>query len=156
MWIFSQMAARALTHDSCQVNRGFAELISASPFLEYRLEFFSAGLVENPRSSCSLEEGRRRVKEYVIVWEELSAANTYKHLLGLQDFSWKELVPVGRGLLARRLGRSVSFVRVTCTPGGQLVVEEWTVNPPPIPFWPCAFAVHSPEDVLALVEWRHP
>jgi len=150
------MSNHVLTHLSCQVSRAFADLISTSPSLEYRLELFAAGLVENPHFSCSLEEGRRRVKEYVTVWENLDTVKRQNYSLGLQDFPWDRLAPVARGLLAGLSGRSVSFIRVSCTTTGRRGVEEWTVDPPATPFWPCEFAVYSPEAVLALVEYRYP
>ena len=124
--------------------------------MEYRLQLFAAGLVENPRFSCSLEEGWRRVKEYVDVWENLDAVKRHDYSLRLRDFRWGELAPVGRGLLAGLSGRSVSFIRVSCATTGRGGVEEWTVDPPATPFWPCAFAVYTPEAVLALVERWNP
>lgn len=141
--------------DPCLVSgqSRLADLISTSPLLEYRLEVFAAGLVENPRFPCSLEEGRRRVKRYTDVWENLDTIKSYSHPLRLRDFRWEELIPVGRDLLARRSGRRVSFIRVTAD---RREVEEWTVDPPATPFWPGAFAVYPPEHVLALVEWRRP
>lgn len=145
------LTRRWLTRVSCQVSRAFARLISASPFLEYRLELFAAGLVENPHFSCSLEEGRKQVKDYVNVWKNFDNLKKRTHTLGPQDPRWGKLAHVGRGLLARRYGCSVSFIRTTM---GQQGVEEWTVDPPVTPFQPCGFAVYSPEDVLALVEQR--
>ena len=147
---------RRLIHISCQVSRAFADFISASPFLEYRVELFAAGLVENPRFSCSLEEGRRRVKEYVDVRNNLDTIKKRSHTLQPRGFRWGGLVAVGQDLLARRSVHSVSFIRIPCTATGQRGVEEWTVVPPATSSLPCAFAVYSPEDVLALVEWGYP
>ena len=121
-----------MTRVSCQVSRAFADLISTSPFLEYRLELFAAGLVENPHFSCSLE-GRRRVGEYMGVWENLDAVERHDYTLRLRYFRWEELASVGRGLLAGLSGRSVSFIRVSCTTAGRRGVEEWTVDPPATP-----------------------
>ena len=140
----------------CQVSRAFADLISTSPSLKYRLELFAAGLVENPHLSCSLEEGRKRVKEYVNVWENLDAVDRHSYSPRLRGIRWEDLLPVGRGLLAGLSNRSVSFIRMPCTTAGRREVEEWTVNPPATLFWPCAFAVYPPKDVLALVEYRYP
>jgi len=89
------------------------------------------------------------------VWKNLDAIRKRSHALEMRDFRWRELVSVGRDLLARRADRSVSFVRVPCTTVDRREVEEWTVDPPIATFWPCAFAVYSPEYVLALVEWKH-
>ena len=150
------LTERYLTRVSRQVSRAFTDLISTSPFLEYRLELFAAGLVENPHFSSSLEDGRRRVGEYVGLWENLDALERHDYTLRLRYFRWEELAPVGRGLLAGLSGRSISFIRVSCTTTGRRGVEEWTVDPPATPFWPCAFAVYPPEDVLALVEYRYP
>ena len=144
--------ANQLTRIPYQVSQGFADLIATSQFLEYRLELFAAGLVENPYFPCSLEEGRKQVKEYANVWENLDAIKKRSYPLRLRDLRWEEMVPVGRGLLAGLCGSSISFIRVPCIAMGRRVVEEWTVDPPVTPFWPCAFAVCSPEDVLALVE----
>ena len=139
---------------SCQVSRAFAELISASPFLEYRLELFAAGLVENPHFSCSLEEGRRRFNEYMNLWKNFDNLEKSSHTLGLQDPRWGKPAHVGRDPLARRSDCSISFIRVPRTIAGRQGVEEWTVDPPVTPFQPCGFAVYSPEDALALVERR--
>ena len=147
---------RWLTRVLYQVSRGFADLISTSPFLEYRLELFAAGLVENPHFSCSPEEGRKRVKEYVDTWDDLYAVKRHIYPLGLSDFRWEDMAPVGWGIFAGLSGHSVAFVRVPCTAAGQQGVEEWTVDIPPAPFQPCTFAVYPPEDVLALVECRYP
>jgi len=141
-----------LTRVSCQVSRAFAELISASPFLEYRLEVFAAGLVENPHFSCSMEEGRRRVKEYMDVWKNFDNLRKRVHTLGSQDHRWGMPVHAGRNLLARRFGCSVSFIRVPRTTVDQQELEEWTVDPPVTLFQPCGFAVFSSDNVLALVE----
>ena len=122
--------------------------------MEYRLELFAAGLVENPHFSCSLEEGRKRVGEYVGVWENLDAVEKHGYSLRLRAPPGRELAPVGRSLLAWFSGRSVSFIRVPCITAGRPEVEEWTIDPPATPFWPRAFAVYSPEDVIALVEFR--
>ena len=140
----------------CQVSRAFADLISTSPFLKYRLEIFTAGLVENPRFPCSLEEGQRRVKEYVSMWKDFGSVKRRDHILGERGFDWSHVVPVGRDLLARRSGRSVSFIRVPHITAGGREIEEWTIDPPPTAFQPHAFAVYQPEDILALVEWTHP
>ena len=68
-----------------------------------------------------------------------------------------ELVSVGRDLLARRFGHLVSFIRVPRATVGRQEIEEWTVDPgPATQFWPGAFAVYPPENILALVEWRYP
>ena len=125
--------------------------------MKYRLELFAAGLVENPRLSCSLEEGRRRVKEYVDLWENLDVIKGRNHCLTVWDFPWKDLVPVGRNILARRSNHSIFFVRIPCTTAGQQEVEEWRIDPPAVgSFRPSAFAVYPPEHALALVEWKHP
>jgi len=142
------LTRRWLTCVSCQVSWAFAELITTSPFLEYPLELFAAGLVENPHFSCSLEEGQRRVKEYVDVWKNFDNPKKRRHTLGLQDPRWGKAVQVGQGLLARCFGCSVPFIWVPCITG----LEEWKVDPPVTLFQPCGFAVYSPEDVLALVE----
>ena len=124
--------------------------------MEYRLELFAAGLVENPHFSYSLEEGRRSVREYVGVWENLDTVKGHNYSLRLQNFRWEGLAPVGRGLLAGLEGRSVLFIHVSCTTTRRPEVKEWTVNLPTVPFWPCGFALYSPEDVLALVECSCP
>lgn len=90
------------------------------------------------------------------MWKSLNVIKKRSHTLRLRDFRWEELFSVGRDLLARRSGRSVSFIRVPCTTAGRREVEEWTVDPAVTSFLPCAFTVYSPEHVLALVEWRHP
>ena len=150
------MTEHPLTHISCQVSRAFANLISASPFLRYRLELFAAGLAENPRFPCSLEEGQRRIKEYADMWENFDAIKGHNHLLRRSDFHWAELVPVGRDLLARRSGRSVSFIRVPRIAADREEVDEWRVDPPATPFRPSAFTVYPPENIIALIEWRKP
>jgi len=141
---------------SRQVSRAFADLISASSSLKYRLELFAAGLVENPHFPCSLGEGQRRVKEYVDVWENFEAIQGHDHALGQGDFRWSELVPVSRDLLASRSGNSISFIRIPHIAAGRQEVEEQRIDLPAIPFWPGAFAVYSPENILALIEWRQP
>ena len=90
------------------------------------------------------------------VWKNLDAVEKRSYTLQLEDFRWGELTHVGRGLLARRSGCSVSFIRVPCAVAGRQGVEEWTVHPPVTLFQPCAFAVYLPEDVLALMEQSHP
>ena len=155
-WGCEHLTGWQLTLVSYQVSQGFADLIATSQFLKYRLELFAAGLVENPHFSCSLEEGRKRVKEYADVWENLDAIKKRELPVRPRGLHWDEMVPVGRGLLAGIYGRSVFFIRVPCTTTGQQGVEEWTVDAPASPFWPCAFAVYSPEDVLALVGCMHP
>ena len=148
---FEGVIAWPLTLISCQVSHAFADLISTSPLLKYRLEVFAAGLVENSRFSCSLEEGQRRVKEYVDIWENFDAIKSSNYLLRRGDFRWEELVPVGRDILARRSGHSVSFIRLPRATVGRQEIEEWTVDPRPVtPFWPGAFAVYPPENILAL------
>jgi hypothetical protein len=125
--------------------------------LKYRLDIFAAGLVENPRFPCSLEEGQRRVKEYVDIWENFDTIKSSNHVLRRRDFRWDELVPVGRDLLARRFGHSISFIRVPRATVGRQEIEEWTVDPgPATSSWPGGFAVYPPENILALIEWRYP
>jgi hypothetical protein len=125
--------------------------------LKYRLEVFAAGLVENPRFLCSLEEGQRRVKEYMDTWENFDAVKSSNHPLRRWDFRWNDLIPVGRDVLARRSGHSVSFIRVPRPTVGRQEIEEWTVDPGSATrFWPGAFAVYPPENILALIEWRYP
>jgi hypothetical protein len=125
--------------------------------LKYRLEVFAAGLVENPHFLCGLEEGQRRVKEYTDIWENFDAIKSSRHPLRLRGFRWDELVPVGRDVLARRSGHSVSFIRMPRATVGRQEIEEWTVDPGlATPFSPGAFAVYPPENILALIEWRYP
>ena len=125
--------------------------------MEHRLELFAVGLVENPRLSYSLEEGRKRVKEYVDGWGNLGAINKRSHTLRLQGSQqWGLLLPVGQGLLVRHSHRSVSFVRVPRIAASWQGVEEWIVDPPVTPFQLWGSATYSPEDVVALVEWKHP
>jgi hypothetical protein len=135
----------------------FADLISTSSFLKYRLKVFAAGLVENPRFLCSLEEGQRRVDEYMDVWENFHVIKARNHRLRRGFAWWDELVPVGRDILARRSGHSVSFIRLPRATAGRQEIEEWTVDlGPATSFWPGGFAAYPPENVLALVEWRYP
>jgi hypothetical protein len=125
--------------------------------LKHRLGVFAAGLVENPRFLCGLEEGQRRVKEYMDTWKNFDAVKSSNHLLRRWDFRWNELIPVGRDVLARRSGHSVSFIRVPRATLGRQEIEEWTVDAEPAtPFSPGAFAVYSPENILALIEWMYP
>ena len=87
-------------------------------------------------------------------WKNLDAIERYSHTMRLPDFCWSGMVPVGWNLLAGRSRHSLSFIRVPRTTAGRQGVEEWRVDIPVTPFQPCAFAVYSPEDVLAFVEWR--
>lgn len=148
--------AEPLTHFSCQVNHAFADLISMSSSLKYRLEAFAAGLIENPRFPCSLEEGRRRVKEYVDMWENFDTTERRNYALRQNYYRWWDAITVGRDLITRRSRSSFSFLRLSRTPAGQQEVEEWGVDPPDSPYRPRAFTLYPPENVLALVEWMHP
>ena len=87
------------------------------------------------------------------MWENLDTIKKSSHTLRLQDYHWGHRVSVGRGLLARRSGSSVSFTRVRHATAGRQEVEEWTIDAPVAPLMLWAFAVYSPEDVLALVEF---
>ena len=52
----------------------------------------------------------------------------------------------------------MSFIRVPRhgITGGPQEVEEWKIASPANSFRPHAFAVCQPENLLALVEWKHP
>ena len=156
--------AQPLTPFSCQICRAFANLISTSSLLKYRLELLAAGLTENPRSPCGLEEGQRRVKEYVDMWKDPDAymwPNPYYikrrgYPLRQANFHWKEFIHIGRNLLARLSGCSVLFIRVPRITAGRDKVEEWRIEFPATSFRPITVAAYPPENVLALIECRHP
>ena len=90
------------------------------------------------------------------MWENFDVIKGHNHLLRQRDFHRVELVPVGRDLLARRSGRSISFIRVPRISAGRQEVKEWRVGPPATPFRPSAFTVYPPEKILVLIEWRKP
>jgi len=90
------------------------------------------------------------------MWENPDAIERHNHPLRQRDFHWKELAHVGRGLLARLSGCSISFIRVSRITAGRQEVEEWRVDPPVTSFQPLAFAAYPPENILAFIEWRRP
>jgi len=92
----------------------------------------------------------------VDMWENFDAIKRHDHPLRQRDLHWWELTSVGRDLLARLSGYSVLFLRPPRLAAGQQEVEEWRVDPPVTSFQPRAFAVYQPENILALIEWRHP
>jgi len=155
---FDLVAAEPLTRFQFlrQVNHAFADLISTSPLLKYRLEAFAAGLVENPRFPCSPEEGQRRVREYVDMWENSDAIKKRNYPLRQTGLRWWELTPVGQDLLAKLSGHSMLFIRVPRIAAGRQEVEEWMIDPPVTSFQPLAFTAYPPENIFALIEWRHP
>ena len=153
---FEFVTAETLTLPSCQVNHAFADLISSSSPLKHRLEAFVAGLVENPRFSCSLEEGQRRVKEHADMWDKFDTIERRIYPLRQKYYRWWDAITVGQDLITRRSRSSFSFLRLCRTPAGQQEVEEWGVDPPDSTYLPRAFTLFPPENVLALVEWMHP
>ena len=89
------------------------------------------------------------------VWGGLDAIEQRRHALQPRDFRWREMIPVGRDLLARLSGYSISFIRVPCITADRREVEEWTIDLPATSYRPRAFAVYSPEHVLTLVGWKY-
>ena len=145
-----------MTHFSCQVNHSFADLISTSSLLKYRLDAFAAGLIENPHIPRSPEEGQRRVKQYVDMWENFDAIKRRNLPLRQRYYRWCDAVVVGGDLITRRSRSSFSFLRLSSTSAGQQDVEEWAVDPVDTPYQPRTFTLYPPENVLALVELMRP
>ena len=56
----------------CQIDRFFNNLIQASPYINYRLDLFDAGLKDNPATNLPLAEKRRIFEEYLTKWNALS------------------------------------------------------------------------------------
>lgn len=124
--------------------------------MKYRLELFAAGLVENPQFSCSLEEGRRQVKKYVDVWENLDAIKKHNYNPNLGYTYFGDLFPVGRGLLAGLSFDSIFFFRVPHTTTGRQEIEEWKVDNPSTQYRLITIVVYSPENILAIVGYLSP
>jgi len=89
------------------------------------------------------------------MWENFDAIERRDYPLKQRDFRWRELTPVGQDLLAKLSGYSMLFIRVPRIATDRQEVEEWRVDPPATPLQPRAFTAYPPENIFALIGWRH-
>jgi len=145
----------ALTFRSiAQISRRFQELIHDSPTLQFKRELFSAGLIENPRNPCDFTQRRKLYEEYRRKWSNTGRVVKTTHQL-------PEELPLERYFTTtpgwNLIGYhdlengNISFVRVP-PPTSQRPIERWGL--PPRPFKVKKFAVHPPDNLLAVVEER--
>ena len=137
----------------CQINRFFNNLIQASPYINYRLDLFDAGLNDNPAINLSLTEKRRILDEYRTKWDTLSFIKKQKQDIGgLARYARQASGSGIFGFVTTGLAqRSIQFMTLESVSRG-IPQKEWGVLLPPISLPEC-FAVCPQVDVLAILSW---
>jgi len=135
-----------------QVNRHFRSLIRNSPTLQYRCEFFAAGLIDNPSNLCGLAERRKLCEDYARKWSDAATVVESTHTLPLDQYlRWDRSTALGRNLVASDSlpNDGLGFLYIPPAANGK-PINRWTI--PPFPFKALGFAVYHPEDLLGVVE----
>ena len=117
-----------MTPSLLQVSRFFLDLVSSSHDLQHRIDLFSAGLIDNPRTACSLAERRALLRKYVGGWKGTEPPVRYDFPLrpGISTFG---LSPIDWDLFSwNSVDRtSILFLRVPFS-SSQRTPKEWTLE----------------------------
>jgi hypothetical protein len=136
------------------MSRRFQDLVHSSLTIRYRRELFSAGLVDNPRSSCGLAERRKICEEYVRKWSgAASVVKSVRELPPGQFSGWSDTAALSKNLIASRSGEDHELAFLCIPPlATRKAVEGWSI--PPFPFKTFGFTAHTPANILAVAEQR--
>ena len=65
-----------------QINRSFRDFIKNSPYIKYRIDLFTAGLVDNPAVNLTLADKRRAFDTHRMKWETFSTVKKWQRIVG--------------------------------------------------------------------------
>jgi len=134
---------------SPQVCHLFLDLVASSQHLQYRIDLFSAGLVDDPHTVCDLTDRRARLRKYVDAWKDTEALVRYDIPLKSRMGTF-QLHGAGQDIFSAYLeyNMAIYLLRAPSSPS-QETTEEWTLE---LPFRPMNHIVHSQDNLLAVLE----
>lgn len=135
-----------------QISRQFRDLAHSSPALQYRRELFAAGLVDNPRSPCNLEERRRLCRDYVHKWSDpTNIGDTLRELpLKYQLSSWNDSTILGRNIIAVcSQSNNIDFLHIPPAISRK-PPERWSIHE--LPFRTSRYTAYPPKNILVIAE----
>ena len=120
-----------------------------SRHLQYRIDLFSASLVDDPHTVCGLADRQARLRKYVDAWNGTEALVEYdiplKRRLGTSY-----LQNAGQDIFSAYLeyNMTIYLLRAPSSPS-QEATEEWTLE---LPFRPMNHIVHPQDNLLVVFE----
>ena len=133
----------------CQVNRGFNDLIQASPYINYRADLFAAGLEDNPAVSLPLADKRRAFDEYRTKWDDFGPIQK-EQMRKLGNYGGGSCNASGAGVFGFIADgeRSIRFMTLESALRG-IPQKVWQVSLP-FELSPQRFTIYPQADVLAM------